>query len=42
MTCKFGTIKDGRIICEKEYPMQLMKCLGKGKLLPCYKEREKK
>ena len=41
MTCKFGAIKDGKIICTKENPVQVMKCLGKGKTLPCYKEREK-
>ncbi len=38
MTCKYGVIKDGRIICQKEYPVQLMKCLKGG--LTCYKERE--
>lgn len=42
MTCKYGVIKDGRIVCQKEYPVQLMKCLGKGEKLACYKERESK
>ena len=42
MTCKFGAIKNGRIIYTKENPVQVMKCLGKGKTLPCYKEREGK
>ncbi len=41
MTCKHGAIKDGKIICTKENPVQIMKCLGKDKTLPCYKEREK-
>ena len=41
MTCKFGTIKDGKIVCTKDNPVQVMKGLGKGKTLPCYKEREK-
>ncbi len=39
MTCKFGSIKNGRIVCQKDYPVQVMKCLKGG--LACYKEREK-
>lgn len=42
MTCKFGTIKDGKIVCTKDNPVQVLKCLGRGKTLPCYKEREGK
>ena len=38
MTCKFGTIKNGKIVCQKDYPVQVMKCLKGG--LACYKERE--
>ena len=39
VTCKFGAIKNGKIVCQKDYPVQVMKCLKGG--LACYKEREK-
>lgn len=42
MTCKHSTYKDGQPICRKGYPVQLKKCMGKGKLLKCYEERENK
>lgn len=42
MTCKHGAIKDGKIICTKDNQVQIMKYLGRGQTLPCYKEREKK
>ncbi len=39
MTCKYSAMKDGKIICTKDYPVQIMKCLKGG--LACYKERKK-
>lgn len=40
MTCQHGKYEGGKPVCEKDRPMQLLRCLGKGKLLPCYKPRE--
>ena len=40
MTCKFGKYENEKPVCKKENPMQLLRCMGKGKSLPCYKARK--
>ena len=40
MTCKnAGYDEKGQMICKKDYPIRLTKCLKGGS--PCYKPREK-
>ena len=39
MTCINGKYENGKPICTKGYPVQLMKCLKGG--LPCFKEKGK-
>lgn len=41
MTCKYGKYEDGKPTCKKDRPMQLLRCMGKGKPMPCYKERKR-
>lgn len=38
MTCIHGKYENGKPVCTKDRPMQLMKCMKGG--LPCYKPRE--
>lgn len=40
MVCKYSHYVNGKPVCKKDMPMQLLRCMGKGKPLPCYKPRE--
>ena len=41
MTCQYGKYEGGKPTCKKGNPMQLLRCMGKGKQMPCCKERKK-
>ena len=40
MTCIHAKYEHGKPVCDKENPMQLLRCMGRGKPMPCYKPRE--
>jgi len=40
MTCKHSKYEKGVPVCKKDRPMQLMRCMGRGKPMPCYDERK--
>lgn len=40
MVCQYGTYENGKPVCKKDETMQLLRCMGIGKPLPCYKPRE--
>ena len=40
MVCKYSRYVNGKPVCDKENPMQLLRCMGRGKPMPCYKPRE--
>ena len=40
MTCKYGKYENGKPVCKKDRLMQLLRRMGRGKPLPCYKPRE--
>ena len=40
MTCQHSKYENEKPVCKKGNPMQLLRCMGRGKPLPCYKPRE--